>query len=148
MTLQETALGLAYLVAGISFIIGLKFLSSPAHARTGNTLAGVGMTIAVAATCFDLHIVTWPLILIGAAIGAPIGYFSAMRVKMTAMPQMVALFNGAGGGAAALAAAGEFLRLLSGEGTADVATLLPIVLSTIIGAISLLTVTRQVQRVS
>jgi proton-translocating NAD(P)+ transhydrogenase subunit beta len=136
MTLQETALGLAYLLAGVSFIIGLKFLSSPAHARTGNTLAGIGMAIAVAATCFDAHILTWPLILIGAAIGAPIGYFSAMRVKMTAMPQMVALFNGAGGGAAALVASGEFLRLLSGQGTTDAATLLPIILSSIIGAIS------------
>ena len=136
MTLQDTALGLAYLVTGIAFIIGLKFLSSPAHARTGNTLAAIGMAIAVAATCFDTHILTWPLIVIGAVVGVPIGYFSAMRVKMTAMPQMVALFNGAGGGAAALVAGGEFLRLLAGQGVADVATLLPIILSTIIGSIS------------
>lgn len=136
MTLLDTSLALAYLVTGILLILGLKFLSSPASARTGNTLAGIGLLIAVAATCFDLHIVSWPLIIIGAIVGAPIGYFSAMRVKMTAMPQMVALFNGAGGGAAALVAAGEFLRLLSSGAPADVATLLPIILSTIIGAIS------------
>jgi H+-translocating NAD(P) transhydrogenase subunit beta len=136
MTLQDTLLGLTYLVTGVLFIIGLKFLSSPANARTGNTLAGIGMLIAVAATCFNLQIVTWPIILIGAAIGAPIGYFGAMRVKMTAMPQMVALFNGAGGGAAALVAGGEFLKLMSGQGTADAATLLPIILSAIIGSIS------------
>ena len=92
MTLQDTLLGLAYLVTGIFFILGLKFLSSPAHARTGNTLAAIGMVIAVAATCFDTHILTWPIIIIGAVVGVPIGYFSAMRVKMTAMPQMVALF--------------------------------------------------------
>ena len=136
MTLQDTLLGLAYLITGILFILGLKFLSSPAHARTGNTLAAIGMLIAVAATCFDTHIITWPIIIIGAVVGVPIGYFSAMRVKMTAMPQMVALFNGAGGGAAALVAGGEFLKILSGIGSADVATLLPIILSTIIGAIS------------
>ena len=136
MTLQETALGLAYLLAGISFIIGLKFLSSPAHARTGNTLAAIGMAIAVIATCFDEHIASWPLIIIGAVVGAPIGYFSAMRVKMTAMPQMVALFNGAGGGAAALVASGEFLKILSGATPGGASTVLPIVLSVIIGSIS------------
>ena len=136
MTLQDTALALAYLVTGILLILGLKFLSSPASARTGNTLAGIGLAIAVAATCFDLHILTWPLIIIGAVVGVPIGYFSAMRVKMTAMPQMVALFNGAGGGAAALVAAGEFLKLLQDGAPIDAATILPIILSTIIGAIS------------
>jgi NAD(P) transhydrogenase subunit beta len=94
------------------------------------------MVIAVAATCFDRNIVSWPIIVIGAVIGVPIGYFSAMRVKMTAMPQMVALFNGAGGGAAALVAAGEFLRLYHGGGALDLASLLPMILSTVIGAIS------------
>ena len=136
MTLTETLLAFAYLITGILFIIGLKFLSSPAHARTGNTLAAIGMLIGVLATGFDTHIITWPLIIIGAAIGAPIGYFSAMRVKMTAMPQMVALFNGAGGGAAALVSSGEFLKILSGDQASDASTLIPIILSTIIGSIS------------
>ena len=136
MTLTDALLGLAYLVTGILFIIGLKFLSSPTHARTGNTLAAIGMVIAVVATCFDFHILTWPMIIVGAVIGVPIGYFGAMRVKMTAMPQMVALFNGAGGGAAALVSSGEFLRVLNGQETANASTLVPIVMSTIIGSIS------------
>jgi len=136
MTLVQTVLPLAYLVTGVLLILGLKFLSSPAHARVGNTLAGIGLFIAVAATCFDYHIRVWPLILIGAVIGVPIGYFSAMRVKMTAMPQMVALFNGAGGGAAALVASGEYLKMLSDGKPATVAALLPMLLSVLIGAIS------------
>ncbi|HYK53652.1 MAG TPA: NAD(P)(+) transhydrogenase (Re/Si-specific) subunit beta, partial [Candidatus Eremiobacteraceae bacterium] len=136
MTLTDTLLAFAYLITGVLFIIGLKFLSSPAHARTGNTLAAIGMLIGVIATGFDTHIITWPIIIIGAVIGAPIGYFSAMRVKMTAMPQMVALFNGAGGGAAALVSSGEFLKMLNGAQSSDASTLVPIILSTIIGSIS------------
>ncbi|HKW45611.1 MAG TPA: NAD(P)(+) transhydrogenase (Re/Si-specific) subunit beta [Candidatus Eremiobacteraceae bacterium] len=131
----DTALALAYLVTGICFILGLKFLSSPAHAKRGNTLAAVGMIIAVAATCLDREIVTWPIIVGGGVVGAAIGFFSARAVKMTAMPQMVALFNGAGGGAAALVAAGEFLKI-SDLGTATPADMIPIVLSVIIGSIS------------
>jgi NAD(P) transhydrogenase subunit beta len=117
MTALDTTLSLAYLATGILFIIGLKLLSSPARARTGNWLAGAGMVLAVAATAFDSHIISWNDILIGGALGAPIGYFSARAVKMTAMPQMVALFNGAGGGAAALVAGGDFLRA-AGSGAA------------------------------
>ncbi len=135
MTPLDTGLALAYLVTGILFILGLKFLSSPANARTGNTLAAIGMVIAVAATCLDRHIVTWPIIIGAGIVGAVIGFVSARAVKMTAMPQMVALFNGAGGGAAALVAAGEFLKL-SGIGSATTAAIVPIVLSVIIGSIS------------
>ncbi|MBC5825422.1 MAG: NAD(P)(+) transhydrogenase (Re/Si-specific) subunit beta [Candidatus Eremiobacteraeota bacterium] len=136
MTATATALALAYLATGVLFILGLKLLSSPARARTGNLLAAIGMLIAVVATLFDRSIISWTDMLIGAAVGAVIGYGSARAVKMTAMPQMVALFNGAGGGAAALVAAGEFLRLSSANAAAGAATLLPIILSTIIGAIS------------
>jgi NAD(P) transhydrogenase subunit beta len=134
MNAHDTALALAYLVTGICFIIGLKFLSSPAHAKRGNTLAAIGMVIAVAATLFD-QIVTWPILIVGGLVGAAIGLFSARAVKMTAMPQMVALFNGAGGGAAALVAAGEFLKI-SELGSATPADMIPIVLSVIIGSIS------------
>ncbi|MBC5806890.1 MAG: NAD(P)(+) transhydrogenase (Re/Si-specific) subunit beta [Candidatus Eremiobacter antarcticus] len=134
--LRIPALAFAYLVTGVLFIVGLKFLSSPARAKTGNLLAGAGMILAVAVTLLDLRIVTWTDIIIGAVIGAPIGYFSARAVKMTAMPQMVALFNGAGGGAAALVAAGEYLRLQETGGPAQAGALIPILLSLIIGAIS------------
>jgi NAD(P) transhydrogenase subunit beta len=109
MTTTQIVLTAAYLITAILFILGLKFLSSPKTARRGNLLAMFGMLIAVAATSFDTHILSWRDIIIGAVIGAPIGFVSARLVKMTAMPQMVALFNGAGGGAAALVSAGEFL---------------------------------------
>jgi NAD(P) transhydrogenase subunit beta len=135
MSALDTLLALSYLVTGVCFIIGLKFLSSPAHAKRGNTLAAVGMLIAVAATCLDQQIVTWPILIVGGVVGAAIGYFSARAVKMTAMPQMVALFNGAGGGAAALVASGEFLKI-SEFGSATATDMVPIVLSVIIGSIS------------
>ena len=136
MTAQQSALSIAYLITAVLFILGLKFLSSPKTARRGNILAMVGMLIAVIATGFDTQIVTWTDIVIGAVIGAPIGFISARLVKMTAMPQMVALFNGAGGGAAALVSSGEFLRLLNSGSEPTWYQMLPIVLSCIIGSIS------------
>ena len=144
MTVQQTALSIAYLITAVLFILGLKFLSSPRTARTGNILAMVGMAIAVVATCFDSNILSWTDIIIGAVIGVPIGFVSARLVKMTAMPQMVAIFNGAGGGAAALVSAGEFLKLSGGVMHDDVLTLatptwdqlVPIILSSIIGSVS------------
>jgi len=136
VTVQQTALSIAYLVTAVLFILGLKFLSSPKTARRGNILAMVGMVIAVIATGFDTQIVSWTDIAIGALIGAPIGLVSARLVKMTAMPQMVALFNGAGGGAAALVSSGEFLRLLNSGEAPTWYQMLPIVLSCIIGSIS------------
>jgi NAD(P) transhydrogenase subunit beta len=136
MTTTQLVLTIAYLITAILFILGLKFLSSPKSARRGNILAMFGMLVAVAATCFDTHILSWNEIIIGAVIGAPIGYVSARLVKMTAMPQMVALFNGAGGGAAALVSSGEFLRALSGGPAPTTAVMAPIVLSCIIGSIS------------
>ncbi len=134
-TLKIPSLEIVYLVSGVLFIIGLKFLSSPARAKTGNLLAGIGMILAVAVTALDMRIVNWTDIIIGGLIGIPIGYVSARVVKMTAMPQMVALFNGAGGGAAALVAAGEYLRLTADDATTP-ANLVPILLSLIIGAVS------------
>ncbi|MBV8081566.1 MAG: NAD(P)(+) transhydrogenase (Re/Si-specific) subunit beta [Candidatus Eremiobacteraeota bacterium] len=136
MTVRETVLGVAYLITAILFILGLKFLSSPRSARTGNILAMIGMVIAVVATCFDTGIITWTTIIIGAVIGVPIGFVSARLVKMTAMPQMVALFNGAGGGAAALVSAGEFLRGFQGGEPLSAGQLVPIVLSAVIGSVS------------
>jgi len=133
--LKIPSLEIVYLVSGVLFIIGLKFLSSPARAKTGNLLAGIGMILAVAVTALDMRIVNWTDIIIGGLIGIPIGYVSARVVKMTAMPQMVALFNGAGGGAAALVAAGEYLRL-SADNATTAANLVPILLSLIIGAVS------------
>jgi proton-translocating NAD(P)+ transhydrogenase subunit beta len=107
----KIAIALAYLLAAVLFILGLKQLSSPKGARRGNQTAAVGMVIALLATIPLLHFTTAGLIitLLGILIGAPIGAIAARRVKMTAMPQMVAAFNGVGGGAAALVALSELL---------------------------------------
>lgn len=99
-----------YLTAAVLFIIGLKRLNSPATARAGNLLSLVGMLIAMFVTLFDQAIVSFWVILAGVAVGTGLGLWQAYAVKMTAMPQMVALLNGWGGGASMLVSAAEFLR--------------------------------------
>jgi len=105
-------IALAYLLAAVLFILGLKQLSNPGGARRGNQIAAVGMVIALLATIPLLHFTMAGIIvtLLGLAIGVPVGAISARRVHMTAMPQMVAAFNGVGGGAAALVAISELLH--------------------------------------
>ncbi len=127
------AIGLLYLATIVCFILALKFLSSPKHARRGNWIGGVGMVIAIASTLLLDGIGNWALIVIAAAIGSVVGVVGARRVKMTAMPQMVALFNGVGGGAAALVAMSEF-HLASGN--LDTTPIVSTVLSALIGSIS------------
>ena len=107
------AIALAYLVAAVLFILGLRQLSSPKSARNGNFTAALGMVIALVATIPLLHFTKTgvTIILVGIVIGASIGTVGARMVKMTAIPQMVALFNGVGGGAAALVAVAELLSL-------------------------------------
>jgi NAD(P) transhydrogenase subunit beta len=125
-------INVAYLIAAVCFIVGLKLLSSPATARRGNQIAALGMTIAVVATLFmpGLHNI-W-LILVGLAIGAVAAVYPARSVKMTAMPQMVAIFNGMGGATAALVSLVEF------QHKADIGRgeIVSIVLGVIIGSIS------------
>jgi H+-translocating NAD(P) transhydrogenase subunit beta len=111
LALSQTAINVTYLVAAVGLVVGIKRLSSPATARSGNVVAAVGMTIALVFTLLDSDIDSYWLIAAGIAVGTAIGAVSARRVRMTAMPQMVALFNGVGGGAAALIAAAEFHRL-------------------------------------
>ena len=127
---------LAYLVALITFIIGLKRLSSPATARTGNRIAAAGMVIAIVATLVDKRVASYGAIAVAMVIGAAIGVVGARKVKMTAMPQMVALFNGVGGGAAALVAAAEYHRLAPLSGRAEIKEVIPIAFSGIIGSLS------------
>src|SRR5438477_12333861 len=105
---RSDAIALAYLVTIIAFILALRFLSSPATAPLGNRIGAVGMAIAIAATFAQAGVHNYWSILIVMAIAAPIGAYAARAVKMTAMPQMVALFNGVGGGAAALVALADF----------------------------------------
>ena len=131
-----TGVNLLYLVTIVCFVLALRFLSSPATARRGNQIGAVGMVIAIVATLLkeSVHI-TW-LMVLGAALGGAFGAVAARRVKMTAMPQMVALFNGVGGGAAALVALAEFHELAPPPGRIHGDVSLAILLSALIGSIS------------
>jgi len=106
---------LAYLVAIVLFILGLKRLSSPATARSGNKLASLGMLLGVVVTLLDREIISFEYILAGVVIGSLIGAAVAKKVEMTSMPELVALFNGFGGAASALVALGAWFRMASGS---------------------------------
>ncbi|HVC85302.1 MAG TPA: NAD(P)(+) transhydrogenase (Re/Si-specific) subunit beta [Solirubrobacteraceae bacterium] len=107
-----------YIVAFALFIYGLSGLTGPRTAVRGNRIAAVGMAIAVVATLLQRQEGSWGLIILGVAIGTAVGVPAARNVKMTAMPQMVALFNGVGGGAVFLIAWAEFRRSGGYHGTA------------------------------
>jgi NAD(P) transhydrogenase subunit beta len=121
-----------YVLASVLFILGIKKLSHPKTARHGNFLAFIGMLIAIAVTLLSYGELDFKIIAIGMIIGAMIGATFAIKVEMTQMPQMVAIFNGFGGGASALVAAAEFLK--GGEITSF--TLGTIVLSIFVGTLT------------
>jgi NAD(P) transhydrogenase subunit beta len=127
---------LLYLITIVTFILALRFLSSPAHARLGNRIGAAGMLVAVAVTFARSGLTSYWAIVVGMVVGGGFGAFAARRVKMTAMPQMVALFNGVGGGAAALVSLAELHRILPEAGAPKVDISLAIVLSALIGSIS------------
>jgi NAD(P) transhydrogenase subunit beta len=131
---------LAYLAAAALFIYGIRRLRTPETARSGNTLAAVGMVIALIATVFVADIdkvLSAGQILGGVLVGAVVGAVAAQRVQMTAMPQMVAAFNGVGGGAAALIAVSEFYRVEAlGQGQETLVSSVAVLLSVIIGTVS------------
>ena len=125
-----------YLIAAITFIFGLKGLSGPTTAQLGNRVAAAGMLAAVIATFLEQQVVAaWVLVLPAIGIGTVIGFVGARQVPMTAMPQMVAIFNGAGGGAAALVSVQEYLRATS-EGAVNAGEVVAILLGLMIGAVS------------
>lgn len=101
---------IAYLIASILFIWGLKSLSSPVTARRGNFLASFGMLLAVVATLLHREIITFQWIIAGILVGSIVGIILATKIQMTAMPQMVALLNGFGGAASALVGMAEYYR--------------------------------------
>ncbi len=127
---------LLYLIPIASFILALRFLSNPAHARRGNQIGAVGMLVAIVVTWIKVGSTSWWAIAVGMLIGGGFGAVAARRVKMTAMPQMVALFNGVGGGAAALIALAELHRILPEPGRPKLDIGVAIALSGLIGAIS------------
>lgn len=138
-------LAICYVVAALTFIFGLKMMSHPRTARRGNLVAAAGMTLAIFATIFlfyrkegdewvPLHNYGW--IFTGLLLGTAIGTFMALKVKMTAMPQMVSFFNGMGGGCAALISVIELKHMAeAGENLLSVGGLV-VLLSTLIGCVS------------
>jgi H+-translocating NAD(P) transhydrogenase subunit beta len=134
--LSQTTVNLAYLGAAGCFILGIRFLSSPRTARLGNVLSAVGMTIAVGFTLTLEDIDRYAFVAAAIGIGAVAGAVGARTVRMTAMPQMVALLNGAGGGTAAGVALAEFNRLVRlDELPGD--TLTAVLASTVLGGLTL-----------
>ncbi|MEI6663039.1 MAG: NAD(P)(+) transhydrogenase (Re/Si-specific) subunit beta, partial [Actinomycetes bacterium] len=134
-----------YIVAFTLFIIGLRGLTGPNTAVRGNKIAAVGMVIAVVATLIGegpsgIPVINsaedaW-LILLGLVIGTAVGIPAAVKVKMTAVPQMVALFNGVGGGAVALISWAEYRHALETGGNPELQVLIPILFAAIIGSVS------------
>ncbi|MCW9707638.1 NAD(P)(+) transhydrogenase (Re/Si-specific) subunit beta [Fodinibius salsisoli] len=110
-TMLPNIIQLVYLIATGIFIFGIKRLGSPATARSGNQLAALGMLIGIVVTLFDQQILSFEYIIAGIVVGSAIGAFLAKKVEMTSMPELVAVFNGFGGGASALVAWGEFTRV-------------------------------------
>jgi NAD(P) transhydrogenase subunit beta len=128
---------IAYLVAAVCFILGLKWLSSPRSARRGNQVAAVGMAIAIVATLIDSRVVDYAWIVIAAVVGGSIGAVIARRVQMTAMPQLVALLNGLGGGAAALIAISEYhAHGALGETSLGAVAAVSVMFSAVVGSVS------------
>ena len=131
---------LAWLAGASCFVLGLHRMNSPATGRSGNQLSAAGMTVAVVATLIylltregGLSGIAIGIIVVGFAIGGGAGLYFARTVKMTAMPQLVSLFNAVGGGAAALVAIDDFIRLNSG---APVDTTIFVVLGALIGSVT------------
>jgi H+-translocating NAD(P) transhydrogenase subunit beta len=133
---SRTWIDVAYLVAAVCLVVAIKRLSHPRTARSGNLIGAFGMVIAVGATFAIEEMDNYGLIIAGIAVGSVIGVASARLVRMTAIPQMVALFNGVGGGAAALIAAAEFHRLAPLEGSIPAEELVGIVFSALVGSVS------------
>ncbi len=127
---------LLYLVTIVTFILALRYLSNPAHARRGNQIGAVGMLLAIVVTWIKTGGTSWWALALGMLIGGGFGAVAARKVKMTAMPQMVALFNGVGGGAAALISLAELHRILPEPGRPQLDIGAAIALSGLIGAIS------------
>jgi NAD(P) transhydrogenase subunit beta len=131
----------AWLIGAACFVLGLHLMNSPATGRNGNRLSATGMTVAVGATLVDLIVrpeglstIALVIIVVGFLLGGGAGLYTARTVKMTAMPQLVSLFNAVGGGAAALVAIDDFIKL-AGAG-ADLATTVFVVLGVLFGSVT------------
>ena len=128
----SVVVNLTYILASMLFIFGLKLLSSPETAKRGNLVSSSGMLLAVLVTLLDQSIIDFTWIIVGVCIGASIGYFAAIKIKITAMPEMVALFNGFGGIASLLVGSAEYLNGVN----QNPALLIAIYLTVLIGGVT------------
>ncbi len=145
LDLVEILVRIAWLLGAVAFVIGLGRMNSPATARNGNLVSAGGMTIAIVATAVLILVrqtsgngfvaIPWLIIVVGIALGGGLGLYTARTVKMTAMPQLVSLFNAVGGGAAALIAIDDYLGLAAGS-SVRIDEHIFIVLDIIIGSIT------------
>ena len=141
MTSFTTNMQLVYILAAACFVVGLHLMNSPATARRGNQVSTAGMIIAMIATLVLLihdgtvTAVGWTVLIIGALLGSAVGLWSARSVQMTAMPQLVSMFNAVGGGAAALVAVNDYIEMESARsgvlGTTTVFTLLDVIIGSV-----------------
>jgi len=138
----EVLVRIAWLLGAASFVIGLMRMNSPATARNGNLLSAGGMVLAIGGTAVllafngDVAPTGWLIIAVGIAVGGGAGLYTAKTVKMTAMPQLVSLFNAVGGGAAALIAIDDYLRLSGEVASISLQISIPTVLDILIGSIT------------
>jgi NAD(P) transhydrogenase subunit beta len=142
-TTIDTLVRLVYLVAAAGFVIGLHQMNSPATARNGNLLSAGGMALAILATAVllatsqgGIGITAIVIIVLGVALGGGLGLYTARTVRMTAMPQLVSLFNAVGGGAAALIALDDYIRLAATNTIVGLGISVPTVLDVIIGCVT------------
>ncbi|MCD5417068.1 NAD(P)(+) transhydrogenase (Re/Si-specific) subunit beta [Candidatus Bipolaricaulota bacterium] len=136
--LQTTLVSIAYIIAAILFILGLKGLSHPRTAVRGNLLGAIGMFIAIVVTLLDQRIIGFEVIIAGSVVGASIGAILAVKIKMTAMPQLVALFNGFGGGASVLVAGAALIETVLRTPDPLIQTTVATAASGLIGSVTLL----------
>jgi H+-translocating NAD(P) transhydrogenase subunit beta len=133
---------LLYVAAAVCFVLGLHLMNSPASARRGNQVSTAGMALAIVTTfALVVHAGTvtatgWIVMIAGALVGSGAGLYSARTVQMTAMPQLVSLFNAVGGGAAALVAINDYVRLAGATTGVPEATTITTVLDVLIGAVT------------
>ena len=145
LEIVEILVRIAWLIGAVAFVIGLSRMNSPATARNGNLVSAGGMVLAIGATAVliltrqltgeGISAPVWVIIIAGIVLGGGLGLYTARTVKMTAMPQLVSLFNAVGGGAAALIAIDDYLRLVGGDAV-RIDLHIFIVLDIIIGSIT------------
>src|SRR5215475_3228913 len=140
----EVLVRVLWIAGAVCFVLGLSRMNSPATARNGNLLSAGGMAVAIVGTIIyllirpsdtEFNVVGWVIIAAGIALGGGLGLYTARTVKMTAMPQLVSLFNAVGGGAAALIAINDFIRLTNAGG-APLDTTIFVVLGAVIGSVT------------